>query len=335
MESKRGTEAGKWWRFSQYEIRDGAIQPAEGATLGEYDPWAEYEVSRQKGSGSAEPPYQSLARLVQQASFTVDGTLRPESEAAVLDWCSRYGLLGIVPQQYETLPAVVKEEDTDDGPIFMVRHSHYWAADGWDTGLPLDTIGHGAGMPFVVPNRFLHEYFPKGNWKATDYPEIPRPDNPEFWAVYQEPVKEFVRRVVWLNDAIGGLGSVPPSVHHYVSSGLDLPDLDADVAASDFWYGLSLINSLTASVSPIMEVVADGEHAVLRERWVFRSLLASMAMMIHRDLVRGARAYVCKNCGTPFTSSSPKAGYCSLTCRNSAQKRRQRERWQAQGKKVV
>ncbi len=84
-----------------------------------------------------------------------------------------------------------------------------------------------------------------------------------------------------------------------------------------------------------MEVVAYGDHAVLRERWVFRSLLASMDMMIHRDLVRGARAYVCKNCGTPFTSASPKAGYCSLTCRNSAQKRRQRERWQAQGKKVV
>ncbi len=233
MEGEHRAEVSNWWRFSQYEIRDGAIQPAEGATLEGYDPWAEYEASRLKGSGSAEPPYQSLARLVQQASFTVDGLLRPESEEAVLDWCSRYGLLGIVPQQFDSLPGDTDDVQNDDGPIFHHRftRNHYWGSTGWEsTSMSLPVIGRfppgeGGNMPAVAPGRVLRRYFPAD--QSLDYPEIPPPASADFWTIYREPVRDFIRRAIWINDALTGLSSVPPSVQHQVSSGLGRPDLDA------------------------------------------------------------------------------------------------------------
>lgn len=101
---------------------------------------------------------------------------------------------------------------------------------------------------------------------------------------------------------------------------------EAHATDDSFWQGLDTLNDLTGSVSPILGLTANQGNGMLCEHWTFRSLLASMAMMIHRDVIRGKRVCVCSRCGAPFTSSSPRAAYCSLTCRNTAQKRRQRER---------
>ncbi len=106
-----------------------------------------------------------------------------------------------------------------------------------------------------------------------------------------------------------------------------------DVAASDFWYGLTLINDLTASVSPIMEVVADGDHAVLRERWVFRSLLASMAMRLPGPGT-GRPGHVCKNCGHPSRPLVPRRVLLAHLPQQRTE-RRQMRALEAQGKKVV
>lgn len=116
--------SGGWWRFSRYEIRDGAIIPAEDARLEQYDPWETYRASKRDASVSR--PYQSLIRLLlslgafrdethdmwrlerdgefrtlnKNVSLRIpnkDLTFAPGEQQAIVDWCSRYGLLGILP----------------------------------------------------------------------------------------------------------------------------------------------------------------------------------------------------------------------------------------------
>ena len=78
--------AGEWWRFDQYEIKDGVIQPAAGARLEWYDPWRPFrETKKYKDVAS---PYQGLLQLVAKLKFTSPGRLSrltESSQAAVLD----------------------------------------------------------------------------------------------------------------------------------------------------------------------------------------------------------------------------------------------------------
>jgi len=107
--------SGCWWRFSRYEIRNGAIKPAKNGSLEQYDPWDLYRLS-QSYNGTP-PPYQSLlALLVSLGAFfdeaegdwrldkrLKDGSLTPSSQDEILGWCSRFGLIGILPQTALTI----------------------------------------------------------------------------------------------------------------------------------------------------------------------------------------------------------------------------------------
>src|SRR5687767_12186968 len=84
---------GLWWRFSSYEMVNGFIRPEPRAKLERYNPWSEY------GPGHVSP-YQSLINLIENLPVSSDGTvvkLRKENEKQLLDWCSKYGLLGLLP----------------------------------------------------------------------------------------------------------------------------------------------------------------------------------------------------------------------------------------------
>ena len=39
-------QVGYWWRFSKYQIVDGVIFPADGATCERYDPWQLFDQAR-------------------------------------------------------------------------------------------------------------------------------------------------------------------------------------------------------------------------------------------------------------------------------------------------
>jgi hypothetical protein len=98
----------RWWRFSQYELKDKYIRPAPGAKLELYDPWKAYRESwdydpdsatpwtekRQKG-----PPYQSLLALANEVKVEPGFKLDKKSTELLLNWCAEFGLLGILPQR--------------------------------------------------------------------------------------------------------------------------------------------------------------------------------------------------------------------------------------------
>ena len=92
-----------WWRFSRYELRDGYIRPAPDATLEEYAPWDQHRSGRDARMKKQQPPYQELVGVLHDFRYALDssGTHVPEpkAEEALLDWCRRYGLLGLLPHQ--------------------------------------------------------------------------------------------------------------------------------------------------------------------------------------------------------------------------------------------
>lgn len=87
---------GTWVRYSAYEIRGGCVRPAVGAVAQVYDPWKEYRDQRDLGRA---PPYRALLDLAPLVRRGARLDLRPEAEPAVIDFCSRYGLLGVLPHR--------------------------------------------------------------------------------------------------------------------------------------------------------------------------------------------------------------------------------------------
>lgn len=106
-----------WWRFTRYEIRDGYIRPAPTAKLETYDPWEEYRAARLTPSKELSQlvPYWNFIALFSRMKMEPDSAgrpvLPPKSEAAVIDWCERYGLLGLLLQQVEKVVLAPRRVD--------------------------------------------------------------------------------------------------------------------------------------------------------------------------------------------------------------------------------
>src|SRR5690348_12581767 len=105
LESKQlGSAQGTGWRFDRYQIKDSSIQPAPGARLEWYDPWAEFGTSRKYND--VPPPYQSLLRLAPelrpQAPRFPD-RVAPAAQESIVEWCQKYGPLGVLLSQWEAV----------------------------------------------------------------------------------------------------------------------------------------------------------------------------------------------------------------------------------------
>ena len=105
---------GRWWRFDKYEIRGGALRPAPSTQLKAYDPWKRYLRSRTRGQETL-PPYAEFVNLRQSLSLGVQ-----ESEAAILEWCSRYGLPGMLLHQTRSVTLAPRWVTVGDKPSLIV-----------------------------------------------------------------------------------------------------------------------------------------------------------------------------------------------------------------------
>ncbi len=99
MQAKKVPQVtGEWWRWSSYTILDGVIVPEEGATLEAYDPWKVYfqNVGRYR---TVEQPYVSLLELNRLRPPPFRPLVHPSLTPSrlMLNWCSQYGHLGILP----------------------------------------------------------------------------------------------------------------------------------------------------------------------------------------------------------------------------------------------
>ncbi len=81
-------------------------------------------------------------------------------------------------------------------------------------------------------------------------------------------------------------------------------------------------NRLLGPVGPAA-FIGDGR---LQQQWNTASLLGAFATMALMDLTEQRRPRICKNCDKLFVTKAYQGTYCSDTRRNTAQKRRHRQR---------
>jgi hypothetical protein len=347
---------GYWNRFDRYEIRDGFIRAAAGATLTTYNPWEEYRADR------GTPPYDGLLVLLEeiQREVTFSTTARgrpflvsPRAERALLAWCARYGVLGVLLHQAHAVtlharwrpPASVTAPRPDDVLLPSVRRyvrtSTRWRAvtrmimaqDGvYMTGeperaeTPLARAEYFPSLPApgvllrdMVTDEWLEE--PLDRTWALYFPDVPEAERPTF--DYPVPMSEPFWRLY--------AEPVDQFVHGAVvlrDALLGLERLRPLDEASDedkrlMGRGLSTLEGLVAGVSPTLTLHEDGTVA---PQWAAPSLLSSFAMMAYLDVTGSRRHLVrCEACDRVFFSEAWQARYCSERCRNRAQKRAYRK----------
>jgi hypothetical protein len=150
-----------------------------------------------------------------------------------------------------------------------------------------------------------HRFFPDVPSNAVETHRYPPPLSDAFWRAYAEPVEDVVKAAVQLRKALALLK-------------------DATEAGSQdlgrIRRGMDILHALTRTVRPTL-VPSDG---VLRQEWLSTSLLGTLAMMALLDLTEQRRIRTCATCGEVFVTKAKEGAYCSVRCRETAQKRRYR-----------
>jgi len=354
MSTNAGLFETPWWRFDRYELRGGYICPARDAKLVRYSPWADYEAAHAARREHSEPPYQPLLALVKrirlEARLDEPGThLDSESAEALLVWCAQFGLLGVVLQRTDAVFLAprwepLNDESLQDEPLYPSQIVFRRTNTGWSApinqgllgpqvigeperegelvdfdDLPIDSPFQGAVVHDLRRKEF--ELQPISKYWAQYFPDIPldqretfsypTPLTEEFWRQYAEPVGEFIIAANALRNALELLTHLKPSD--------EATEKDEHKASA----GLDRLHALLAPASLALQPMPDGS---LRQRWTTPSLLCAFAMMAFQDLAERRRVRRCDNCGDVYTSPAWQSKFCSVRCRNTAQKRVYRER---------
>ncbi|HWQ52101.1 MAG TPA: hypothetical protein VN442_00350 [Bryobacteraceae bacterium] len=333
---------GEWFRWSRYDLLNGLLVPAEGAQLQKYDPWEKFRANAGKYR-TVDQPYVALLNLDQNleslakrgiyASKRRGNEFRPgvrnEAHELILDWCNRYGLLGLLPVLSKSMRVrVATPPDAAPGPTFVqyYRLGGIWHRTGVLRAECDDDGGYTwLSWPFSLyqerPIWDLREFFrPAETDSETEYRfQPPCPWSNRFWETYCEPVEEFER---WCSrfSMFVETSQMPTAELESVK----LPDLsERALLQIDSFIGSNETLALLAdAVSPSFRF--NLERNTVDEERVSAGLLASYALMFLWDRIERRHTVQCGNCRYYFVSDLEVAGYCSPRCRNTAQKRRSR-----------
>lgn len=319
----RKLAAGRWWRWSRYELRDGNIRPAPSARLRTYDPWKLWLNTRPVGrrsdqSAQGTTPYRALVDMLNKLEYrkNADGSpdfmpaqvdmlaapLTADSEQKVLDWCSQYGLLGILP--HRVLQAVLPLRDGVQ--VQYVRIGIGWMAVEREQRNPIAPILQPSAIVqplrgFGLTVEPLHDtwarFFPSVPVAERESFAYPEPLTDSFWKIYAEPLQDFLSGARALRELLTAIWLQ------------GIPKLRALHAAGTG--GLPV--AINALVAPTGLGAPIDRRRRLGLNWVGNSLLASLTTMLLEDLSQG-RALQCQ-CGQLFVSSAYQAAYCSRQCR--------------------
>ncbi len=345
--------ARKWWRFKSYELVDGFIRPREGAKLETFDPWQEM-------SDNGKPPYLTLTRLVESLSISSDGTeikIAKSSEKELLDWCCRFGLLGLLPQQVLMFVLAPRWELVNN-PFDMtlvptqrcyLRTSMEWA--GSRAVYEGKTAGRRRADQVVffekLPDRFqqpgvLFQDLSTGEIKQKSFTEAwrtffpyltaqereafryPVPPSEAFWRMYAEPFSSFWKVATLFRETVEVLGYPKDNRTKSVVELDEGVELDkAKVDPLELMQGHRILCRLLESISPGFGLENDRWQQV----WPCNSLLAAFALMYVHDLT-SQNKYIrsCKMCSHLFTTSAWRGRFCTDACRWKMQKKIQRAR---------
>lgn len=338
--------AGMWFRWTRYDLVDGVVIPADGADLEQYDPWHEFR-SNEGRYRTVEQPYTPFLELARALKSLADRSIVPslgnsnanlvrgpqnEADDLILTWCNRHGLLGLVPVLSNSIiqtPGLVLQ---DGKHVAYVNHSFRdggrWkfairsgspASNAEDALRHLEQYRLKPGITWFNLYTNLYEEDSFESLRRYWSPEAQNSFEPfvltdpsqhgwmadEFWKHYGEPVSEvglwcnFFERAVELTSDRSGVAEI------------DLAERSC-----------RMLNGLAQGAAPSFRF--DPKQDTFYEERASAGLLASYALMFLWDRVASRRAFRCRNCQRYFVSNEHRAGYCSSTCRNTAQSRRYR-----------
>ena len=327
--------AGQWWKFTRYELKDGYIRPAPDATLSAYDPWSEPPPG-------ADTAYASLANLVPQERDTSDnGTVSPHTAATVLAWCQQYGLLGVLLQRVEKIVLQAWTEDDratlqewngteEKRDRYQIQVQFRRNPGGWETVIEQDAIGEGESPSHDPAGIMLHPiddsvemvFEPFGQTWARFFPSVPhdqwesyrypQPLSEKFWALYCEPVEEFMDTATWLKEELTTLAQGRETTDD--GRAVSYPD--------DYALTIHALNDRVGTVRWFLQQRPDG----FVPQWGSPSLFTSLVLMALQDVAGAKRPRLCRTCRGLFVSPAYQARYCSVRCRHTMNKRTYRTR---------
>jgi len=291
LRRKPGQEILRWWRFSNYLIREGIIVPAPGAKGIGYDPWrerrkADGECQREHRADMTGDPALDLLRLaLKLAVFFPEIVTDAQIEVsdghreAILQFVRKYGLLGVFHDYIFQLPEPrsTRVWVRPRGQWVMAdsdMHSEDPACLVWET----DSEGH-----LLTANRFSE--VTEGFFLPTMPMPLPYPMSMEFFQHYGEPLSLFVKTI------------------HLIY-------LAFDRAVANEW---EVLNAIVDSAS----FRGYGPDGTARHG----SLLTSLAEMLAQDLEDDFLFRPCRDCKDLMRTHNQRALYCSRQCQwNATQK---------------
>jgi hypothetical protein len=329
---------GGWWRFTKYEVHGEHVGPASDATLERYDPWEQYHRS-QFDSGVA-APYQVFLKLgadIQDSSDEPDKAGR-----LILDWCSRFGLLGILPHTAIRIDLPVRYLAEVPSFIPVVR-THTRTGGRWisntRTGMiPRAILQKRVRLRKAATNRAdlqLGDFVPKSD--PDDYRE------PTVVFDSQVGAPETTTEVFYPLSLTSIVGRYFPE---FSGDGEEFecplplsPDFwrqyrervrDLSMCARGFFHAAGGPNSkpsprdLEVFITPAGLSLSRGSSDRIEQKWMCPSLLSVFGHMLIRDISAGKRILRCDCCGSPFVTDNYQARYCSRRCGFRLRQRRAR-----------
>jgi hypothetical protein len=334
------------------------IRPAADAELLRYD------VSTLVGGMPKDLPriYEELAPALSGVESDLDGNpLRAITEGerrAVLDWCGKYGLLGLLHHEVRMLVLAPRWRITfdpdDTGP--WVRHktpyqiSYVRTARGWAQSTRVQHL-QGCfvdGEKELTPERMLYDEVARLEDLDLKFFENPKALSGDIRSQHVE--------IKSLRDAMGRFFPSPPTIQPMeggqVSQDLDpvevfaCPTPDSD----EFWvaYGEPLVEVVRAFkllargmqylqgpgwfgwdimdglLAPVGLGVGKRDRSSPAEKIITPTLLSAMAVAVGHAVADGRRGAPCKHCGRLFFTHKKLGLYCSPAHRRAAQNKRVR-----------
>jgi hypothetical protein len=359
-----------WWRFSRYEIKDGYIRPALDAELVSYDPWVDYRDSWVFDPDSAtplqekrknKPPYISLLNLLDEIRFSPLGGLTPESANQILEWCSEYGLLGMLSQRVQMASLAPRWMSTtwkglsdfprpfEDGKFHEVSYQYFransytdyrgwyplmnWAQDGEsgkqeDELVPLESKSEFRPRALVQDIR-LRVSESDGSWdviiSGSYYEEPLKQTWGKFFPDVPEKEKETYFYPIPNSDNFWSIYA--ESIEDFLTGALLLQDALEEIEVEGSLESAQPFHyKLNFLLSPVSTIIKRSEYGSLQQRWTAPSLISCFATMASQDLTQDRKVLACETCNKMFVTEAYQARYCSDKCRRTAQKRRYREK---------
>ena len=315
-----------WWRFDQYEIRDGYVMPAGTSrepTL--FDLWR--EDARNGISRARNPAYVALANVpdADRENEFLPPT-KPE-ERRIIEWSARCGPTGALLQRTAevTLPQGTvhrwvgygwRSQTTTAKPSAVLRKLD--PSIGWDDSLHSEALTRTWWSFFPRLWADLHEWNPhlfvRQDPLGREAEEMlsrewPAPGTREFRESYRESVPDFMAAALAFRRALD-----------WANQGLD-----AHPSIADRLRALTQINHLQAAARQVL-VPRSSRGASIQ--WSAPSAMAALAVIAANDIAAGHDFGFCErpSCMRMFRVIRKGTRYCSRPCLDAEKQRAYRAR---------